>query len=1207
MPRTRLLLLLLLFLPAALGAQSRAEVIRGRVTTDSGALVAGAAVQATMAPDRLTRSTRTDAEGRYELRFAEGRGDYLLHVIPAGAPGVRKRVVAGADSVMVVDVRLPPPPRPVALAALEVRAARPRAQRGAEQGTGTGASETLADGVAAALAPDQAGDVAAMAATVPGISLTPQGISALGLGPGQNQVTLNGMAFAGTGLPRDARTRTRVSTSTYDPARGGFSGAQVALELAPGGNFDFRRGHLVLDAPQLQLPDRVSGAAGERFTGFRASAGGDGPLVENRIYYNAAAQLGRRAADGYSLLDGDAAAYERLGVPGDSVARLLSLLDRYGVPSRVGSGALDRITEEGSFVARIDRTPYGKTSSGITAYLQMQRSGAVAVTPTAPPVYGGRTSAAVAGLQAQHSVYFGRSSLNETRSSLSFTSTRATPYAAVPGGRVLVASSPLAGAPGGTAWLQFGGNAALESSARAWTWEASNELVGYPPGRPHRLKLAVQSRLDGYSQTVGSDRLGTFTFNSLGDLEANRPAAFTRILAAPERTGTSWSGALSLGDQWRPVPTLQLVHGLRLEGNRFFDAPAFNPEVLAAFGARTDHAPNTVHVSPRLGFTWTYGRSKSTSTSTLTNPFGTFFRGPTGILRGGVGEFRNLLAPALLSGATAATGLPGSMERLLCVGPAAPVPDWAAYVADPGAVPRECLASGTDPLFADAAPGVELFDRRYTAPRSWRANLAWVASYRKVLLSAEGIVSLNRNQPGFTDLNFSGVPRFLLAEEGGRPVFVDPWAIDPATGAVSPTGARASDEFGAVVSHRSDLRSRSRQLTFAATPEISPGTFLSLSYTLADVRAQAYGFGAGTFADPRERSWARADYDVRHQLLLQGGWTVAKRFTLTLFGRLASGTPYTPVLGADVNGDGRVNDRAFVADPDAARDADLAAGMSSLLASSPERVRGCLAAQMGRAAGRNSCTGPWTQSLNARIAFSNQLLRTGRRVNAALNVSNPLGGLDRLLHGRDGERGWGSVAAVDPVLYTVRGFDPEARAFRYEVNPRFGGAHRSLRVPFRVTLDISLDLGAPLQVQQLRRMLNQGRGGRPGTRLTADTLQRRYARTVPSLYRLILQESDSLLLAPAQVGQLTTADSAYHDQANVVWAELAAYLGSLEDRYDHAEALRQAEAATDRVWAISKAEGPKIKAILSPLQYRLAPDMVRYLLDTNEKVRYFVQ
>ncbi|HEX8830880.1 MAG TPA: carboxypeptidase regulatory-like domain-containing protein, partial [Longimicrobium sp.] len=69
MPRTRLLALLLVLLPATAAAQSRAEVIRGRVTTDSGAVVAGAAVTATMAPDRLTRSTRTDAEGRYELHF----------------------------------------------------------------------------------------------------------------------------------------------------------------------------------------------------------------------------------------------------------------------------------------------------------------------------------------------------------------------------------------------------------------------------------------------------------------------------------------------------------------------------------------------------------------------------------------------------------------------------------------------------------------------------------------------------------------------------------------------------------------------------------------------------------------------------------------------------------------------------------------------------------------------------------------------------------------------------------------------------------------------------------------------------------------------------------------------------------------------------------------------------------------------------------
>lgn len=46
-----------------------------------------------------------------------------------------------------------------------------------------------------AVSPDLAGDLDALASTIPGVTLTPGGISVLGLDPGQNRTTLNGMSF----------------------------------------------------------------------------------------------------------------------------------------------------------------------------------------------------------------------------------------------------------------------------------------------------------------------------------------------------------------------------------------------------------------------------------------------------------------------------------------------------------------------------------------------------------------------------------------------------------------------------------------------------------------------------------------------------------------------------------------------------------------------------------------------------------------------------------------------------------------------------------------------------------------------------------------------------------------------------------------------------------------------------------------------------
>lgn len=601
---------------------------------------------------------------------------------------------------------------------------------------------------------------------------------------------------------------------------------------------------------------------------------------------------------------------------------------------------------------------------------------------------------------------------------------------------------------------------------------------------------------------------------------------------------------------------------------------------------------------------------RSISPAITSGPLGTFYSGPKGVLRGGVGEFRNLLPPALLSTASGSTGLAGARYRLMCFGSAVPAPDWAAFAADQRAIPQQCVNVVRAPVFANYASDIQLFDRSYDSPRSWRANLGWLSSFRQVDLTAEGIYSLNLNQPGTVDLNFAGVPRFALAEEANRPVFVSGGSIVPGTGAVSPVESRSETSFGRVIANVSDLRSRSRQLTLTLSPRsslfYSGRAFLSLAYTLADNRALQRGFDGATSASPSAREWARGDFDVRHQILLQTGMGLRNGISFTLFGRFASGVPFTPVIASDVNGDGLANDRAFVFDPARTTDTVVASGLRSLLSSAPSGARDCLARQAGRVAARNSCTGPWTAALNARLALTGAVLHAGNRVNFSVNLSNPLGGLDQLLHGAGRLRGWGTPVFPDPVLYTVKGFDPDAQRFQYVVNNRFGNTRPSaamLRTPFRVTVEASFDLGTPFRVQMLERTLNRGRGGRSGPRLNADSLKARYARNVPSVYDLILNESDSLLLSREQSEALQRAEAAYRVRIDSVWTPLAEYLASLDDAYDADAALKKSEQATDDAWEIARQQGPIIKSVLSPIQLRLVPSLVRAVINSEGKLR----
>ena len=1229
MPVTARSALLLAMLAAARGyAQApaatqtpplRHEIVRGTVTggPPAGAQgptkpLSGVDVVVTRGPDRAFKSTKTDPAGVYSIDWPDGTGDYLVHVASPGYDTFRKRVTrSGADTAFVVDaaLRLTTAQQ---LGPVVTTARRPRPDRNPAFGADVGASEQLSGGLIGKLPPDVDGDLAAIAATMPGITPTNGGISVLGLGADANSTTLNGMSFAGADIPRDANTRVRVSASAYDPSRGWFTGANTNVELQPGNLFGGRRAHVTLDAPTFQYTDPVSARLGQRFTNGNVSLGADGELIENKWYYNMGLQGGRKAATATSLASANADLLEHAGVSSDSAARFLSLLRSAGIPLTMSGLPSSAITDNVSFIGRFDHTPFdpktlgpAKTTWGLTAYAKLSRSGALATTPTATAAHAAKSTQQIASLQAQHSTFFGRDYLADTRSSLSLTRNSSNPYLSLPDARVRV-ESDFDDATAGVASLQFGGNGAPAGDSKQWTWENATDIQFYASGSPrHRVKLSADVRLDGYDQRVTPNSLGTFSYNSLGDLANGTPSAYTRTLNAPERTGAEWNGFVAASDLWRINPSWQILYGARVEGNAFTKAPAFNPEVERLFGARTDRAPNSFHVSPRFGFN--YNRTGQIRNTQIGNPLGRFTGTTPGVLRGGFGEFRGMTPAALLSNAIVSTGLPGSQSRLSCIGASVPAATWSTFVAQPSTIPTACAGGAS--TFADASPNVLAFDPAWSMAHSWRGNLAWSSVFRAFNYTLEGLYSLNLNQPGSSDLNFKNAPAFTLPDEG-RPVFANASSIVPASGLVSPSDARVSSHYARVVSARADGRSVSKQATLTISPNLASSNFANFyvagGYTLSSIRALQRGFDATTFNSPAERTWTRGDLDARHQLLLQAGYAT-NNITFTMLGRLQSGLPFTPVVSGDVNGDGIANDRAFVFDPARVGDPALAQGMRDLIASSPSSVRSCLSRQFSHPAAAASCEGPWTASLNTRLGFNGDGRRLSRRVNVGINLANPLGGLDQLIHGSNDLRGWGTASAPDPVLFNVRGWDPAMKRFQYSVNPRFGNTRPSattLRAPFRLTLDVSVDIGRPTEEQQVDRWLKPGRDGRRGPKADVQDLKRRYERNVPDLYGLVLQQSDSLLLSREQAEALQKARAAYRVRLDSVWTTLSTYLAGLPDKYEPHDAYKHAEDAIDGAWELTRLDlKQNLPAILNPVQVQLIPSVIRTLVNSTGPVR----
>ena len=1181
--------------------QAQPDVVRGRVTGDSARPVAAATVMVTRGPDRLTMPTTTDARGEYRVTFEVGTGDYLVYISAPGYKSVRRRVQRqAAEREFVVDVALAVDV--TTLEAVRVTAATPARATNtiAPMQPEVGAAERWSDGVNGQIPPTVAGDLGAIAGTMSNVTMGATGPSILGSGGESNLTTLNGMGLNAGAIPRAARTETRVTGATFDPTRGGFAGANIDVRLGPGDRFYQRRnGFLTLDPPSFQFTDPTGRALGALNGGARGSVGMDGELIRQTMTYNVALDLSRSASTPATLLDADADALLRAGVAPDSVVRLLALAGALGLPLSGTNVPTQRQRDGVTWLGRLDDTRDTLSTRALTTYAGTTRDGALGFGPLAAPSTSGERRERTLGGQLTLGSYVGegRRILTETRAAASRVRTSVVPYNALPGADVLVRST-VPGATNDVTGISLGGGARLGSDDERWTAEASNETAWNVNGRRHRFKGLLWARADGLRQEGSGNALGSFSYNSIADFAAGRPASFTRTLSQPVRTGTVWNAATALAHVYAPTRWFNMLYGARLEADGFLTDLSPNPALEQALGVRTGVAPARLHVSPRVGFTFIYNRDRDNGSGSSNNQVGRYFRTTTGTVRGGIGEFRDLLRPGLLADASAATGLPGGTSMLSCVGSAVPTVDWASFVSGSGTIPSECV--GGSGVLAERAPPVSLIDPGYDVPRSWRASLDWSTSRSSILFRVSGLASYDLSQPGVIDANFSGVRLLELTGEGGRPVYVSAAGIDPASGSVSPAEARRSDQFGRVSQRVSDLRGYGGQLSLNVSPDVfkfrnRAQLFASMGYTLQSTHRQFRGFDGAGFGDPRTVEWAPGQNDARHIVVLTGGLAVPNVGVFTMFARGQSGLPFTPLVQGDVNGDGRGGDRAFIPDPARPEQTDpaLAAQLENLLANGSPSASRCVRAFLGAAAERNGCRGPWTQSLN--VQWRPQMPRRwDGRVTPSVYFQNVLAGVDQALHG-GALRGWGSPTSLDPVLLVPRGFDAAQGRFRYDVNPRFADtrpARTLLRDPFRIVMDFSFNLATNVDLQQLRRAVEPVRAPEGWRRRSADSLAAFYLSRTSSIHKLLLEQTDSLFLSRGQVEALRRADSVYSAEVRAVYIPLGQFLAKGEGGAGRAE-LDSVQTVQKAYWKIFWRQPEVADSIVTPSQRALVPSFER--------------
>jgi hypothetical protein len=374
----------------------------------------------------------------------------------------------------------------------------------------------------------------------------------------------------------------------------------------------------------------------------------------------------------------------------------------------------------------------------------------------------------------------------------------------------------------------------------------------------------------------------------------------------------------------------------------------------------------------------------------------------------------------------------------------------------------------------------------------------------------------------------------------------------------------------------------------------------NMSYVYSNVRERVRGF-TSTVGNPLDVEWSRSGLDSRHQISYGLGYNMWGWVNVNWNGSFRSGTPFTPTVAGDINGDGYSNDRAFIYDPGATADPALATEMQQLLDAVGGRTRDCLERQMGRLAGRNSCQGPWTSSASLNIRLDPVKFRMPQRAQIQFSLSNPLGAADLAVNGSRNLRGWGQSFSPDQSLLYVRGFDPVNQRYRYEVNQRFGAtraAFNTLRNPVVLTAAMRFDLGPTRERQSLIQNLDLGRRV-PGEKYPESILRSQGKNGIPNAMAQILRQQDTLRLTAEQADSIATLNRRYTISVDSIWLPVTRELAAMPEKYNDGQAYERYIRAREATADLMMKYAPVVKRILTPSQRRKIPPQIMNYLDTR--------
>lgn len=499
----------------------------------------------------------------------------------------------------------------------------------------------------------------------------------------------------------DAIEQLQLVVSPYDVRQGGFTGGGINAVTRSGTNdirfsvFGTQRSEQFVGDGPLDRPistfeqDQYGGRVG-------------GPLMRDRLFFFASAEMNRRSAPTGVSAAGDAPTQVNPTLL-NALGRVVTVLGRYNYDP----GSL------GEIQAQTDNdTVFGRLDFNVASHHQLTlrhnyneagrdnlgpRSASRFTFPNTNYRQANETNSTVGQLNS----VFNSNTFNELRLTYQTIKDKRAVPAVFPSIEIGGASQNATIAAGTE---RFSGANALDQNISEFT----DDFIWLRGS--HTLVFGTHNEFFEFKNLFMSDALGAYFFGpndltaALAAFEANRPTEYriTFATGSDPRRPTEFKAAqlgLYASDQFRVSNNLTLIMGLRADMPRYPEKPSFNPVVETAIGYRTDATPTEDPViSPRFGFNW--------------NPH----RGGNQQVRGGIGIFAGRTPFVWVSNAYAGTGV--EQVSLTCLASAnCPVP---AFTPDPLTQPRNVGTAG--------APGtltVDLVDPDFQFPRILRSTLGY--------------------------------------------------------------------------------------------------------------------------------------------------------------------------------------------------------------------------------------------------------------------------------------------------------------------------------------------------------------------------------------------------------------------------------------------------------------------------------------------------